>query len=55
MMTRLLQLMLIIIAALLGYQLPSLDISFPMALFGLICYGLFSWRILTWADHHNRV
>jgi hypothetical protein len=54
MMKRLLQLILILMAAFLGYQLPNWDISFPMALIGIACYGLVSWGVLNISDRPNR-
>jgi hypothetical protein len=54
MFKRLLQLMLIMLAVVWGYQLPNLDISFPLALLAIAGYGLIGWVLLKFFDGQNR-
>lgn len=46
MLQRLVQFILILLAAVLGYQLPSWNISLPIALLGVIGYGFLSYGLL---------
>lgn len=50
---RSIQITLILMATLFGYQLPSLNLSFPIAMLGVISYAIASLLILKFSDRQS--
>lgn len=51
---RWIQILLILLATFFGYQLPSLNLSFPVAMLGVLGYALIAWSLLHWTDPQKR-